>query len=230
MIHSRKITIFCSLFLLIGGILFHFHQQKSQTHPPIKIYKTAIPDANTALPDPIDSTHEIHSRTENDPTDKDSAAALARDVSEVSLEKRNFTDVETQNPRIPARLHEEPVSVSETSASNETLPNHQEWLNNQILEIMDRWNAKYPDLVDIPYMSKEEFFEAYPTREERDKLLKQAQQAEADFLIELRGYTKQLSPDVKAEGIAFLKDYFTGLWGEDAADQLIAKIRRDLGL
>ncbi len=230
MIHSRKITIFCSLFLLIGGILFYFHQQKSQTLPPIKIYKTTIPDANTVSSAPIDSTHEIQNKTEHDLINHDSASALTPDISAFSSENQNVTRVETENPGIPTRWRDENVSVSDTSISDESLPNHQEWLNNQILDIMDRWNAKYPELVDIPHMSKEEFFEAYPTREERDKLLKRAQQAEADFLSELRGYTEQLSPNIKAEGIAFLQDYFTALWGEDAADSLIAKIRRDLGL
>ena len=221
-IKSRIATL--SVFLILSvGVAFYIHQRRKPAPEPIKIYKTVTPlpkrvppaksqnvqAAPTEVP-PIEAPHAGHNHAPHE---------------------HNY-DVETLPTETPVV---DTVNDTSPTPENSSLSEAEidEWMTSimETLEDLDRRFAeKYPELLEISTMTKEDFFEAYPTAEAQQALLSRVQQAQPEIFAELHAVFSQIPREIVEDILSEANAYFIQQWGTETADQVMNQLRRELEL
>ncbi|MYK23745.1 hypothetical protein F4054_15995 [Candidatus Poribacteria bacterium] len=101
----------------------------------------------------------------------------------------------------------------------------------ETLEDLDRRFAeKYPELLEISTMTKEDFFEAYPTAESQQALLERVQRAQPEMFAEINAVFSLIPREIVEDILSEAKAYFIQQWGSETANQVMSQLRRELGL
>lgn len=126
--------------------------------------------------------------------------------------------------------HEGEASEKQTKASGDSgnIDFQQDMI--QLQDILEQLESKYPELVEISKMSRADFDAKYRTPEARNAIGKKAQEANTVFTSQLHAIIQEWPEEMKEEGITQFRQKFTDLWGAEAAEVVIKKLRADLGM
>ena len=226
--HALGKILTLSVFLILAvGVAFYIHEQNRPAQEPIKIYK-----ATTPAPKPVKTANS--QRVEKTPTGV----------------------TPTENPHAghnhPPHIHNhdtpgegallgEPLEISgATDNARPTLEGSslsdkeiEEWVTSimKTLEDLDRkFMEKYPEALQISYMTKEEFFEAYPTEESQRALAERINRIQPEIFAELRAVYSTLPVEIVDDILSATKERLIQTVGSETADLLIRQLRRELGL
>ena len=209
----KKILLLCGCLILVGGVAFNFIQQnKPDPDPVVEIY-----NAPKRLP-------------KQDPSAKISPIRAA--PSEVTSIEASQTVEETPRPETsaPSVTHAVPSEKKEDVLSEEVI---QKWVDDVITELEQlnsRFMEKYPELVEIAMMTKEEILETYLTPESQQELLEYLQRVRPEMLAEFSDVFSRVPIEIIEDLFLEAKDHLVKMWGQEIADQAVHQVRKDLGL
>ena len=89
---------------------------------------------------------------------------------------------------------------------------------------------KYPELVEIAMMTKEEILETYLTPESQQELLEYLQRVRPEILAEFSDVFSRVPIEIIEDLFLEAKDHLVKMWGQEIADQAVHQVRKDLGL
>lgn len=219
-----RIVMFCVFLILSVGVAFYVHKQNKPPSEPIKIYKVTTPYPKRVPPaksgsvkvvptevPPVENPHAAHNHPPHDHNHDE--AALPNETPAVDT-----TDTDVPMPK-------ESQSLSDAEID--------EWVTSimETLEALDRKFAeKYPELLEISTMTKEDFFEAYPTHESQQALLERVQRAQPEMFAEISAVFSQIPREIVEDILSEAKAYFIQQWGTETAEQVMSQLHRELGL
>lgn len=218
-----RIGTVCVFLILSVGVAFYVHQRSKPPLKPIKIYKAVtplpkrVPSAKSqnvqAVPPEVPSVEDPHAGHDH---------ALHDHNHEEEKSPTETPIVDTADNILP--------TPEDSSLSDKEID---EWLTSimETLEDLDRrFMEKYPELLEISTMTKEGFFEAYPTAEAQQALLDRVQQAQPEMFAEISTVFSQIPHEIVEDILLEAETYFTQQWGTETADQVMNQLRRELGL
>ena len=109
----------------------------------------------------------------------------------------------------------------------------QKWVDDVITELEQlnsRFMEKYPELVEIAMMTKEEILETYLTPESQQELLEYLQRVRPEMLAEFSDVFSRVPIEIIEDLFLEAKDHLVKMWGQEIADQAVHQVRKDLGL
>ena len=220
---TGRIVTFCVFLILSVGVTFYIHEKNKSAPEPIKIYKTTTPYPNRATAaksqsvkagpievPPVEDPHAGHNHPPQD-------------------QSHDAETLPTETPVVDT-ANNTPPTPEDSSLSDEEI---EEWVTTvmETLEDLDRRFAeKYPELLEISTMTKEDFFEAYPTAESQQALLERVQRAQPEMFAEISAVFSQIPREIVEDILSEAKAYFIQQWGSETANQVMSQLRRELGL
>ncbi len=227
MFTTKRMMFLCGFLVLVGGVAFYLFQQNKLSPEPIAsdtvlklVPKQEIPDETprvqaglTGKP-PAEDPHAGH----NHPPHEHS-----HDKPEAEISSGETPDAEGADTVAPTNENAEVLSEEAI----------QKWVTETMKALDDlntRFMEKYPELLEISQMTKEDFFEKYPTVESRQALLEYVQSVQPEMFAELRAVFSNLPIEIADDILLEAKDHFIQMWGPETADQVMAKLRAELGL
>jgi hypothetical protein len=218
-----KIATLSVFLILTVGVAFYIHEKSKPAPEPIKIYKTTTPYPNRAtaaksrsvkaVPTEVLPVEDPHAGHNHPPQDQNHGAET----------------LPTETPVVDT-ANNTPPTPEDSSLSDEEI---EEWVTTvmETLEDLDRRFAeKYPELLEISTMTKEDFFEAYPTHESQQALLERVQSAQPEMFSELHAVFSQIPREIVEDILSEANAYFIQQWGAETADQVMNQLRRELEL
>lgn len=221
-IKGRIVTL-CLFLLLSISVGFYFHERSKPPLAPIKIYKAVTPLPKRVPPTksrnvqaaPTKAPPVEDPEAEHDHAPHDHNHDMEKSPAETHL-------VDTTGTNVPTP---EDSSLSEAEI--------EQWVTSIMgtLEDLDRrFMEKYPELLEISTMTKEDFFETYPTHEAQQALLERVQRAQPEMFAEIRAVFSQIPREIVEDILFEAETYFIQQWGNETADQVMNQLRRELGL
>ena len=224
---GRVVTL-CVFLTFVVGIAFYIHEQSKPAPEPIKSNKTLGPQSKRVVPVEIPQGE----------TTPEELGPLAADVhiEHSHLLHRHSPDMsEVEASPVEAPDAEKINTVASTDENTEVLSEEavQKWVT-ETMEVLDDLNTrfleKYPELFEIGNMTREDFFEKYPTVESRQALLEYVQSVQPEMFAELRAVFSNLPIEIADDILLKTKDHFIQMWGPETADQVVTQLRAELGL
>lgn len=212
-------TVF--VLLAIGGLLY-WHSK--QTPPePVTIYKTtpSMRKSDTAETQQIGSLSHIHH-----PDDQHNHENISPDVSTVPVENVPTDDValmDSDKTSFDLELTDAEVAHEVIHMQLEEIKDHIQALNTEMTE-------KYPEVAKISYLSPEEVRKRYPTQAAQAVLQEKAEKMREEYLAKISDFMGQLPMDKKIEIIVGVSQNFAEKYGDNAADDITARLMRSFGL
>ena len=210
----------------IGGLFFWY---SNQTPPaPVKIYKT-IPLSEIKQRQP--STSEIQDKTVSV-----SHIHHADDVYHHDTVAPEMPTDTIETVRVADAAPTAPLSDSDLTDAELAEIEHAAW-HIEIEQIKSKLHAlnaemgeKYPEVAETSHLSPEEIRKRYPTQAAQAALQEKAEQMQEEFLAKISDFMAHLPMDKKIEIIVGVSQNFDERYGDDAADEVTAKLMRSLGL
>ncbi len=226
--HALEKILTLSVFLILAvGVAFHIHEQNKPVQEPIKIYK-----ATTPAPKSVKSANS--KRVEPAPSEvpilKNSHAGHNHPPHVHNHDTLEETTLIAETSEISGTTDNTQPTLEELSFSDKGMEG---WVTSVIetLEDLDRkFMKKYPEAIQISYMTKEEFFEAYPTEESQRALEERINRIQSEIFAELRAVYSTLPVEIVDDILFSTKERLIQTVGSETADLLIRQLRRELGL
>ena len=207
------------LLLLIGSILFYqlLKPDPATIREPTRAeQKTAQTDSSTSHDLTQAEASDIHDGHIHDGHIHDGQAHDGHDGHDGHIHD--------------GQTHDSEASEKQTKTSSDSGNIDFQQANTELQDLFKQWENKYPELVEISKMSRADFDAKYRTPESRSAIGKKAQEANTEFTSQLRAIIQQWPEDIKEEGFSQFRQQFTELWGAEAAEVVIKKLRADLGM
>ena len=90
------------------------------------------------------------------------------------------------------------------------------------IDIDTRLRERYPDVIEFPTLTSDEFARRYPTLVDRQRFHQRCIDMGQEFMEELRDLFSRLPDDELEPIVAKMHEQLTHNWGREAADQMIA--------
>lgn len=125
---------------------------------------------------------------------------------------------------------EDDLLLSKTNGS--TLPSDsaeetdQELPADWLWDLHTRLNAAYPEIMELPTLSVDEYIKRYPTQEDRDRLRELSQKMVDEFLDEVRLFFASIPEDVYERAIEDVRGQLSKNWGSAVADDVMNDLQR----
>ena len=224
---AGKIVTFCVFMMLSVGIAFYIHEKNRPAPEPIKIYKVVQPLPKQEKPTKLSSvdTTLLEFATIEAPATEHNHPSYVHshdDHSEEPFSTKPSAGSDVTNNVLPI--------TDEKSLSDVEI---EEWVTSvtKMLEDLDRkFMEKYPEAIQISYMTKEEFFEAYPTPESQQALAERMKRVQPEIFGELRAVYSALPVEIVDDILSITKERLIQTIGYDTADLIIRQLRRELEL
>lgn len=222
MFTTKRMMFLCGFLVIVGGVVFYLFQQNKLSPEPIAsdtvlklVPKQEITDETSRVQagltekPPAEDLHAGH----NHPLHEHS-----HDMSEGEIPDAEGIDTVASTDENAEVLSEEAI---------------QKWVT-ETMKVLDDLNTrfleKYPELFEIGNMTREDFFEKYPTVESRQALLEYVQSVQPEMFAELHTVFSNLPIEIADNILLEAKDHFIQMWGTETADQVMIKLRAELGL
>ncbi|RKU12610.1 hypothetical protein C6503_16935 [Candidatus Poribacteria bacterium] len=219
-----RIVTFCIFLILSIGVAFYIQEKNKPAPEPIKIYKVTTPYPKRVPPAKSGSVKAVPTKAppvENPHAGHNHPPSNHNHDAE-TLPTETFA-VDTIDTDVPTLTESQSLSDAEID----------EWVTSimETLEALDRKFAeKYPELLEISTMTKEDFFEAYPTHESQQALLERVQRAQPEMFAEISAVFSQIPREIVEDILSEAKAYFIQQWGTETAEQVMSQLHRELGL
>ncbi len=105
-----------------------------------------------------------------------------------------------------------------------------ELIKEGILALSTEMVEKYPEVAKVSSLSPEEIRKKYPTEVAHEALQTKAEQMQEEFLTKIRDIMAHLPMDQKIEIIVGVSQNFADRYGDNAADEVTARLMRAFGL
>lgn len=225
---GRVVTL-CVFLTFVVGIAFYIHQQSKPVPEPIKSDKTPGPQSKQAVP--VETL-----QGETTPEELKPPAAADVHIEHSYLLHRHSPDLSEAEPSPVETPDAEKISTVVSTDENAKVLSEeaiQKWVT-ETMKVLDDLNTrfleKYPALFEIGNMTREDFFEKYPTVESRQALLEYVQSVQPEMFAELHTVFSNLPIEIADDILLKTKDHFIQMWGTETADQVMIKLRAELGL
>lgn len=226
--HALGKILTLSIFLILAvGVAFYIHEQNRPAQEPIRIYK-----ATTPAPKPVKSatSQRVEVTPTEVPTFKNPHAGHNHPPHDYNHNTHEEKTLPIEIPVADTTNNTSPTPEEPQSRSDEEI---EKWVTSvrEMLEDLDRrFMEKYPEALQISSMTKEEFFEAYPTPESQQALADRMERIQPEIFAELRAVYSALPIEIVDDILSSTKERLIQTMGYDTADLLIRQLRRELGL
>ena len=215
-ITTKRVLLLLGCLIIIGGVLFSFYQQ-NKTDPE------TIPDTIEVynVPKPLPK-QDSPAKASPARADQDEASSILPSQIE-HVQQISDTD------------KEQPVSHTASSPKDDVLSDEaiKKWVDD-IMEEMDlldaRFLEKYPKLFEISKMTKNEFFEKYPTIQDQNELREYVKRVQPEMLAAVKALFSSIPIEIVDAVLLDAKDHFVKMWGQETANLVIQQLRTELGL
>jgi len=220
---NSKTIVACVILLLCvcGGFYFY-------TQWDLKRFNASLPSpppptqqapAQNLLPEQGERLSRVETAT--------SAAVESVQAPMVDTSDAPLPEVETSD------------ALLETAAGSEDLSNVEEpeelyygdYTMEELVDIRDwakdldaKLRAEYPDMLELTQMTPEEIAQRYPTEKDRVQLAKRGQEVLNFYLEEYSGLMQVVPTEIRIVVISQLHEQLAANWGQEAADQAMAKL------
>lgn len=219
---STRVLITGVLFFLLivgGSQLYYWHlrhtldEEVEQTQRSVQALTS--PTAGATAQEITEISPPVSAYTENAPENHESGTPPP--------ETSAAAEIDTSLPRSEDNLllsetEEDPLPIGSTDEF------YLETLADWTEDLQSRMQAKYPEIMEFPTLTAEDFANRYPTEEDRQRFRQRAREMVDDFLSETKELFSSLPPELSVQVMEELHRQFSATWGQDTAD----KAMRDL--
>ncbi len=210
----KRVLLISGCVMLLGGIAFYFYQQHRPDPEPIKIYK--VPKRVPKQDSPVKTSPVKVSPAASTSIKADqSTHQQSQDTPEISTS--TVTDIASPDQE-------------DDMFSDEAI---KKWVSDVMeeLERLDTYFAEtYPEMLEIGLMTKEEILEKYSTPEAQKELIEYVERVQPEVYAKLRNVYSNLPIEIVDDIFLATKEHFIKIWGQETAEQVMRKLRTELGL
>ena len=204
-----RIIVIVIVLIFLGSIGFHFYTEWDLKQFQAEINRSALPleHQHTA-----DCGHTSEDRITGTDTPADFGSVFSH------AQKNTKPESEGKLTQIVTVPHEHGPEGRFPSLPQEEAEEIIAWF----IDIDTRLRERYPDVIEFPTLTSDEFARRYPTLVDRQRFHQRCIDMGQEFMGELRDLFSRLPDDELEPIVAKMHEQLTHNWGHEAADQMIA--------
>ena len=211
-ITTKRVLLLVGCFILVGGVTIYFYQKNKPAPETVTIYK---------VPKPLPKQDTL-AKASPDHADHDEKTSILPSQTE-HVQPNLDMDKEQLVPHIVPLPKDNVLSDKAIQKWVDDVTEELDLLDAQFLE-------KYPEIFEISKMTKNDFFEKYPTIQDRQELAEYVKRVQPEMLAEVKAIFSSLPIEIVDAVLLGAEDHFVKMWGQETADLVMQRLRRELGL